>query len=236
MIYCYTHLLKTGGGTIRYQLPRFFSSREYLSYNIGRGLDSEGDVISLSSTTMTVTRFISDARTNQNTLKIVSTDSPVGLHLYLDKQVRYLSIVREPVERCESLYRFMLMNRDRFDFFFNCTQDECSFENSILDQKNLFFHNDQTRVISGSKDKKINEDHYEKAIKNIRKYFCRIYPYYKYPEFTKYLNRRLGISINSNIRKNIGDKTITITKEQKAIFSDANRFDSKLYEYVSNII
>ena len=94
----FQHVPKTAGSTMHPIIGRCFRRKDTLSV-FGAGFDSES-----------VRKLIELADEKKCRLRLIKGHLPFGLHQYLPQRTAYVTVLRHPVGRVQSLYRYIVNN------------------------------------------------------------------------------------------------------------------------------
>jgi hypothetical protein len=107
----YLHIFKNAGNTMREMLWRNRADGEFIDEMIHGRLDSAGHPKSFDSNDEDITQLRQLIVDNAGILSYVACDLPYGIHKYLERPVRYLTVLREPVDRLTSYWYFAYNRR-----------------------------------------------------------------------------------------------------------------------------
>jgi hypothetical protein len=169
-------------------------------------------------------------------IRILKGHMDFGLHTLLPKPAKYITILRDPVERVISNYYFVIgaINHPMHEI----TKSK-SLAQWVASTQNQF-NNGQVRMLAGIhfKLQKPTRQTLETAKSNLEKYFLAVGLTEKFDETVILLKRELGwdwpLYTRQNVtgkkvaRENIPASTIEITKEH-------NQLDIELYEYAKQL-
>lgn len=167
---------------------------------------------------------------------------PFGIHEYFSMNFKYITFLREPIDRVVSLYYYIVDRAPRVthnDSWYNDFKrwSNMSFEEFLHDYKD----NEQTRTISGKdgvhlkNTDLVTQDDFQKAISNIEEHFHFVGIQEKFNESLLLLKQILNWHIlyynYKNVNNNKPPKT-EVSKKVIKLIEERNYFDIKLYEYV----
>lgn len=157
-----------------------------------------------------------------------------GLHEFLNQEVQYFTILRDPFKRVQSGY-FHILRDAHSAYHFKIKN--MSFDEYLGSQLILDVDNGQVRRISGIGDEvpfgELTEQHYNKAIQNIEDHFLFVGLTENFNAslylLSKLMNWKSPYYWTQNKGKNKKQELINANDKQKAI--DLNKWDYKLYDY-----
>ena len=89
--------------------------------------------------------------------------APFGVHEYLPNPVKLYTFIREPVERCISLLRFMHAHPDLNEVNRKVVSYGNNYKDMLNDKQILCFKNEQVRLISASPNWNVDENDLQTA-------------------------------------------------------------------------
>lgn len=226
----FTHIPKTAGTSLRHIVQSQFQP-----YNVF-------EFYNLKTTPPKVRKGIekyqnlSPAR--QKAIAFVSGHVGFGLHEFLDRPCTYITVLRDPIKRVVSYYYFLLRN-----------------QNKIVEGKTLRefiktfsgVHNSMTCYLSGLtlkaqlqdpsvdvKSLQFDSSTLQQAQDNLDKHFKVVGFVDKFDETCILLQRKLGWSFSSYIRKNVAKRRNLIDEvspEDLNLIREYNQLDLQLYSY-----
>ncbi|MFT5112817.1 MAG: hypothetical protein ACI8P9_002145 [Parasphingorhabdus sp.] len=222
----FLHIPKTAGTTLRSVLVSRYSRSSV--YTIGN--DINRDIESL--------RDLSEVEKQK--ILLLQGHMTFGLHEYLAHGARYITVLRDPVERVLSEYRFLKTNQ-RHPFHSRVVK--MSLSDFLTSEFNAQSRNGQTRLLSGSHrsdqpgipdDGEVSEGHLEIALQNLQSHFVVAGTQEKFEQTLLLCQRKLGwwfypfyIPRNITARSELSE----VIEDRKLIASQ-NQLDIKLYNAV----
>jgi hypothetical protein len=209
----FTHIPKTGGLTMRRIIDRHFAPHQIFKYSTHT-----------EAKTMKKPRTPQIART-----RCVYGHCRFGVHQYFNKPFKYITMLRDPVERIISTYYFIRSSPSNkmHNKVKNMSFEEFVFSN---DPKLSFpLNNHQTRFLSGEHNPDLNL-----ALENVRKHFLFVGITELYPHSVFLLNRLMGWKQEPYTKENVTrskPKTLNIPPNVMEYIKKNNEMDDQLYQY-----
>lgn len=232
----FTHIHKTAGISLTNMLlDNCPSGCTYLPYFFARK-DSNGLPKTMESPdkdVMEIREFLSKA---DDRLLLMACHAPYGVHRYTTRECAYISMVRQPLEKCESHFLFSYEKRDSalaksvlqyFDFDLD----------QVLEEKAAFeFMNDQTRVITGSNKIEMGIEDLQLAKEIISERYLFVGATEQYDKCIEHLRRKLRLPNLRHYRHNVNaKKDIGFSKigpKARALLIEMNQIDIMLYDWI----
>ncbi len=167
---------------------------------------------------------------------------PYGTHCYMDQQVRYITMLRDPVKRVISKYRNILRNPQRaLDLNFP-TANVGDLETFTAMQVERNAMNFQTRMLAGYLDladpvppfPPLPDDALAKAMAHIQQDFAVVGVMERFDESLVLMKRELGWGNLNYARQNVGYRGPSPQKMPSATedrLRELNHLDDQLYQY-----
>ncbi len=220
----FLHIPKAGGSTLRSLLHQQYPASQI--YKIES--DITGDIL----------RFAELAPEQLNQIRLVTGHMAFGLHAKL-KQAKYLTLLREPVKRVVSEYRFIASNPHHV---LHAAVSQLSLLDYLDSGLSGQISNGQTRLISGIWEegqcgvpggREVTEADYQTALANLDRYFISpgVLDYYDETLITwqQALSWRWPFYLRENVTP--GRSKPLSDAETEAMIA-LNQWDIKLYESV----
>lgn len=220
MIINFFHIEKTGGVTFRDIYMKRYKPHEI--FDIVRSRDFDKRVADLKV-------MHQDKR---NEIKFVVGHQFFGVHQYFNDDMRYLTMLREPISRVISCY--MSYKRKR-DAPLHKLANELPLYEFIESQSKLHFDNGMARVLCGQWPDQpgygeIGREHFEQARMNLINR-CYIGLTEHYDETLIYFREKIGGAYPFYTKANFAKETKPIIDERtKDLIRDHNRWDTELYQ------
>lgn len=162
-------------------------------------------------------------------LRVVTGHFSYGIHQYVKKPFRYVTVLREPVSRVVSLYRYLKL------------ENSMSIEKFAQSNHYQELSNDQTRRIAGGEPaiRQCTRKDLEAAKQNLQNHFAVVGTTERFDETLSLL--RLGFGWNKNVPSyprnvtaNTDDNKISTTALK--ILQDKNELDAELYDFANQLM
>ena len=223
MILISIHIYKTAGTTFQSILDKIFKSNEIVYANLEGVEKCEEDLKK-------------NRLANKESIKVIHGHFPFGWHNYFSKQAKYISFLREPINRVVSDYFY---NREFSEGHNHSFASKMTMEEYLNCDQLLDMDNGQTRYIAGDYSTpfgQCSEEMLSKAKKNIDSMFLFVGLTEKFDESLVFINHYLGWKkiyyTNKNVTQN-KPRPSTLTPQQKDIIQLRNKFDVELYQYIN---
>jgi hypothetical protein len=194
MINIFQHIPRTGGTTLISIFKNFYSEEEVFLYYGYR---------------MTDLYYLP---TNP---KMIYGHLPFGIHKILDDDFLYIAMLRNPIERVQSLYRFVLAR-----------EGEIKFDGFLRS----YDQNDVVKAFVYKPHTKQPSDWLDEAKENIAKHYLLGFTE-NYDAFLEELSLKFGWPSIPYEQKNASDKTYVFSKEEVDAIIDSNHLDMQLYSW-----
>jgi hypothetical protein len=210
-----------------------YRQSQYLDCPLFGRTSVDGSPLTFGGLDQSVDQLISIVHSRQSELRCVVANLPFGIHSYLSCPVRYVAFLREPVDRCISLWYYAFKMRHTRGMW-GVLKDLDFDLDRILASPLYDFQNDQVRMILGTQKVDIGEAEFHEACRLIRE---RYYLVGTVESFVSCI-RALGIEFQwentSCRRENIGDRHIAGVLPYNAVdhFREANIWDAHLHEWI----
>lgn len=232
----FTHIHKTAGISFTNVLmDNCPSGSAYLPYVFARK-DKNGLPKTLDSPDediLKVKNFLAQA---DERLMLVACHAPFGIHRFTTRRCVYVSMLRQPLEKCLSHFSFSYEKRDSalaksvlqyFDFDLE----------RVLAEKSAFeFMNDQTRVITGSSKVEMGIEDVELAKEIILEHYLFVGVTEQYDRGVEHLRNLLRLPnlrrYHHNTQRNKSTNLAKISPKTRALLVDMNQIDMMLYDWV----
>lgn len=188
--------------------------------------------VTASTPTPSLLRLKADLAQHTNYLAFVVM-APFGVHKFIDDDLDLYVTLREPVDRCASLIRFMRSNSElnRINSMVANFGDDLS---SMLQERSLIcLRNEQTRMLGNVGDWEITDIHFEGALSNLKK-FASVLDFKDFGRHLPHIVSRYSNSLPINYPwLNAAPKGTSFSGRQISQLSKVNTFDRQLYRAIS---
>jgi len=159
---------------------------------------------------------------------------PYGFHRHLGGTSAYVTVLREPVSRVLSLYRYIV------------TTPKHTLHDQVLDRGLVEFvsgqvdaeeiENGQTRQIAGIAGGPVDASSLARAEQNLAEDFAAIGLAERFDESVMLFKKRLGWKVPFYVRKNVTQGVrVEVTTEAREIIRDRNALDLELYQFARQV-
>lgn len=177
---------------------------------------------------------------NLSQIKFIEGHIPFGIHSYIDKTVKYFTILRNPINRIVSLY----YHYSRPDHILYKKVKQMSFIEFINSDLVSDLDNGQIRYLSGMNTIStmpitdlVSQDNFEQAKLNISKYFIAVGLCEFFDQSLILLRNYISLKKYYYYKQNITSnklKSNLINDEISIIIKSKNKYDFMLYQLVQN--
>lgn len=181
-----------------------------------------------------IAEFIEDLRARQDHLEAVSMMLPYGIHAKIDRDVRYISVLREPISRCLSALNFVHSRRTTHPFAARYSALGFS-PRRLVDSGDLTYCNDQVRFLSGAKSLALGLHELEEARRNLQRDFAVVGVVERFDALACSLKGAFGWVSDADIVLNKGQysEPLGVTAADLDALQEANQLDLSLYRWVT---
>jgi len=222
----FVHIPKTAGTSLRVVIERNFDKKDIFTVD---GRDPQ----------KSVKLFNNLKSTDKASFSLVQGHVEFGAIKDLPhKQIKYITFVRDPVERVLSYYSYILSDAYRRPQA--AMAESISLKDYLLSKSDWQINNHQTRMIAGNVPPvygACNEEVLERAKNNIINHFHFVGIAERFDESILSMSKSLGWKIPFYKKLNITSKRITqdtLDEEEKYLIRNDNRFDLELYEFIKS--
>ena len=226
----FLHLPKTAGMTLRPVVSK--------RYKLSTTYRIESDV------NADINRFIAMPATDRYSIDLLMGHMSFGLHEYLEPGTKYVTVLRDPIERVWSEYRFLRSNTFHP---LHTAVSNMSLQDYLTSNITNQASNGQTRLLCGNHKPgfpgiaardALHEGHLQLAINNLKYHFLVAGSQEYFDETLLLLKTRLkwwGWPVYVRRNVTLGKKQ-ALTSEEAELIRSANTLDVELYQHVMNVL
>jgi hypothetical protein len=234
----YVHIFKNAGNTMREVLWRNRGPGEFIDVMIHGRLDASRAPKTFGSPDEDVRELLNLISGNVGVLSYVAADLPFGLHHHIARPVRYLALLREPVDRCTSYWYYAYKRRAEGPMW--SVLEEHGFDVAAAVEKSglIQYSNDQVRCILGSSKLVMDTGDLSQAVEVIRASYDLVGTVTRLEDCLRLLAGRYGWrGLARTPRLNVGDRADQSLLPPRAAvaFHDLNEIDMALYRWVEDV-
>ncbi len=184
-------------------------------------------------------RFVSLPQQVRDRYRLLQGHWPFGMHKFFSGECRYISAMRDPVDRLVSEYYYILRIPDHY-LHEQVTSCNMSLEDFVTSDITTELDNGQLRLLAGCEKEvpfgQIGKEHLEMAKQNIEKHFDVVGLTKRFDETLLLYKHFLGWKRYPYYhRRNVTaarPSSDTATPESLSLIAERNRFECALYEWV----
>ncbi|MFH1845155.1 MAG: sulfotransferase [bacterium] len=222
----FLHIPKTAGSTLRRIVERQYDARQIFTLEGWRV--SERDFMRLSPKL-------------HRQVRLLEGHQFFGLHELLPTESRYITMLRDPVERIVSQYYHILRSPEHY-LHEQVTGDNLSVADFATAGLAPELDNGQLRYVAGLSELPVGQctpDHLELARRHLERYFAVTGLVERFDESIVLMKRILGwqppLYLPTNIDRRRNDRE-PLTAEARAAIRDANRLDYEFYRFADQLL
>jgi hypothetical protein len=226
----FTHIPKTGGSTLRSIINNQYSNNEVI---VSKNMSHEQFVA--------IWKQITPEKRKK--IKIIQGHLFYGFHKYLNSNCKYITIVRNPIDRLISLYYHVLKTPSHRDYKLIKNGNTGIQDYIKTEAPKSEVDNAQTRWILNDKKTprgKINNSHLEKAKKIIKKRYLHICVLERFEESLFLLGDKLNwknpLLYEIRLKNPKRPDTDEINGQSLQIMEKFSVIDNKLYKFADNLL
>lgn len=215
--FIFLHIPKNGGTTLHNIIEKNYPSGEVFS-------------IKVVNEQLTLNEF--KVLENKDQITVLKGHMTYGLHKDFSKPMKYITLLRNPIDRIASYYNFVkaLPHNRHYD---RIHANNLSLREFVESTPYGEFNNGQMHLIAG--DYGNGEDVLELALENIKNDFLMVGMVEQFDESLVLLKQTLDWPTVPAYRiKNKGNRKRTLSEEDIEVIKKYNTLDFKLYEMVQN--
>jgi hypothetical protein len=224
----FLHIPKAAGSTLNTIIDRQYGKESIFSiYGFER---SEREAKSIE-------QFKALPEMRRSKVKLLRGHIGFGLHEYLPQPSTYITLLRDPIDRVISLYRYIL-RRPEHPLYNPIKTNNLSLEEFVSSGIAPIAYNGQTKIIAGVKKASTEYGDFsstllEVAKKNIQEHFAVVGLTEKFDESLILLQKILGWKLVYYRKKNVAEKQQTNKAIPSAttLIQKYNELDMELYDF-----
>ncbi|MFN2187560.1 MAG: sulfotransferase family 2 domain-containing protein [Candidatus Promineifilaceae bacterium] len=217
----FVHVPKTAGETLGQIIARQYPDEAYLTF--------ETDITGMYA------EFLESDVSERSRYSMIKGHIPYGTHRYIERECRYFTFLREPIERTISHYYYLARMKSH-PLAEQSGDTFVSFDELLLRGLDRTFFNSHTRLLSGvwydAEPGMCTREHLEMAKENLRKKFTVVGLTEKFDESLMLLQDAFSWKdlryFRANVTKNRPTKA-SLSPETLALVENANVLDKELY-------
>lgn len=181
--------------------------------------------------------FFDDVREQQWKIDATSIMLPIGLHCVLQRPVEYITVLRDPLERCVSALNFVYSRRNSHPYAEHYKKHNYCMK-SLIGSGEILLSNDQVRILSGSDRISVGEKELGIAKHNLKNLFSVFGTVQMFPTFCHELERKYCWKTDPTHIANKGhySSDLVISQDDIDFVKTQNELDYELYNWVCNEI
>jgi hypothetical protein len=194
-------------------------------------------VLTIAHAPASARQFIEDVREQQWKIVATSTMLPIGLHCALQRPVEYITVLRDPLERCVSALNFVYSRNTSHPYAELYRKHNYSIK-SLIDSGEILFFNDQVRILSGSNRISVGNEELYIAKGNLKNLFSVFGTVHMFSTFCRELEQKYRWKTDPTHIANKGSYSSDLDMSQDDIdfVKTTNELDYKLYDWVCDEI
>ena len=214
----FIHVPKAAGQTIRSIVGRQYPREEILDTTDEAGADESGQLEDVAS------------------IKIFLGHLHYGFHQKLQSASTYVTMLREPVSRVLSLYRYVATTPSHHLHEYVLRTGLLNFVSGSVDENEI--ENGQTRQISGLTTRSPDASSLAQAKENLARAFLAVGVAERFDESLVLMRRRLGWKMPFYIQKNVTQQLPLGSELADAleVIRSRNTLDVELYEFGAELL
>ncbi len=242
------HVPKTGGTSLSSMVKHAFRKEEIFE-SINEGEEVYGG-LSLVTFECCRERLFARGPEGLNRIRYLSGHLPFGVHTLFERAAKYITVIRQPIERVISIFHF----NSQFENRYARDGRVISFEEFVESRRDINLHDYQVRLLSGAPEldapapsspsdevvpsAAVEKRHLEQAKRNIAEHFLAAAPVEQLTDLGLMLRIIYGWPMRHlfNEYKNrtkARPRQKEIAPHLRRIIEDCNRHDMELYEWAT---
>lgn len=207
MKHIFLHIVKTAGTSVRWTIRENYRPLEYY----------ERDQEKFNWNELT--------QLQKNEIKMIFGHLYFGVHHHINHPCKYITFLRDPVERVISYYYYVLQRPDNPGY--NSLKD-LSLEDFVLKGDKRIVENQQTKIICGFPD----EANFDRACNNIQTHFEYVGLVEDYQNSIGQMSKILNWKTTPIYEFNSTENKLIVNQEVKDLIKSVNEIDYQLYNWI----
>jgi len=226
----FIHIPKAAGTTTRAILAANYDAPTLLNEMIHGRTSVSGGAKGIASLDYDVEFFLTQVWAAEKNLRCVAINLPYGLHNFIDRPITYFSILRDPVERCLSLWFEAYRNRSVSSLWAIFEKYGFDIQAIIASKEAPELQNDQTRMLSGCLAFDCTDTEVRLALSNVQAGRIIVGFVESYPQSISLIGDKLGWSQLQYIPLNQAESkpACILPTGAREILREANQIDIEL--------
>lgn len=230
----YIHINKNGGTSVRQLLQANLARQRIFDTVVPRRWGLDGRPRSVHSQDGVVQGELAELWRRQWKLDCFASNLPFGIHEVIVRPCEYFAAVREPLDRVLSLWSDTYRARSTSQLWRSWEENDFDLARIVVGPSGIALCNDQTRMLTGLRQRKINLEHVSEAVANLETRFSVVGCFEEMPAFADRLCRHYRWSKASIKHLNAGSREgiEMLSKTDLELLRASNEYDLQLYEEI----
>lgn len=220
----FVHTPKIGGTSLHALLEKNYPEQGML-FRRGHRMTRVNCPLGFDIEDLYINEFIQSVK-QKPSLKYIGGHLPFGIHEYLDRPCVYITILRDPLSRVQSLFRHVLRceNDVIYDYWKKYYGFDCA---SILRDNDMRVCNDMIRMVTGGN---LSSDY---AVELLKTHYACVGLLENIESFVKILTDKFNWkhSVFPFLNK---DETTQLSEEMEHLILNHNKLDDSVYQQISH--
>ncbi len=228
---CYVHINKNAGNSVVEALLANYPDRFRQYLVSGRRSAVAPLAKTVDAPDADVRRVVTEISENQHRYDAVALNLPVGIDRKITRPTRYLTLLREPVDRCVSYWHWAYKKRARGGLW---AALQAGLSDGVAGLP-LQFRNDQVRFLSGTANADVTAEDLAAAVRTIEERFAFVGTVERFAECREVMARLLSWRQPPTFHLDRGDRRDPRLLPPGLVdrFHIANVWDRELHQWVT---